>query len=130
MPSGVSSVAPTAIAFCVVLVFAGAVRLLYEVSSDSMVQLSSNLRIRARVVSLYVAILVGGQALGSPLVGAIADAFGTRTALLVAGVVPLVAAVVIAAHLFRTGALRLQFRLRRGESLISLVAKDRAVREP
>lgn len=125
----VTSVVPSALLFCVVLVVAGCLRLVWEVSSDSLVQLSSNLVIRSRIVSLYVAIIVGGQAIGSPLVGAIADAFGTRTALLVAGLVPLIAALAIAAHLFRTGTMRIQFRLKRGQSIISLVAKDHVERE-
>lgn len=120
-----SSAAPSSLWFCVVLASAGCLRLLYEVLSDSLVQLSSNLRVRGRIVSLYVAIVVGGQAIGSPGMGLLTDAFGARAALVVAGAVPLCTAIAIGIHLARTGSLRVRVRLRRGQSIISLVASDR-----
>ncbi|RZU67085.1 fucose permease [Microterricola gilva] len=116
-----SAAMQSSLAFCVVLAGAGCMRVLYEIVSDSLVQLSSNLRIRGRIVSLYVAILVGGQAIGSPLLGAIADAAGPRIALVIAGAVPILAAAAIAAHLARTGSFRMKLTLKRGESILSIV---------
>lgn len=121
----VSSAAPSSLWFCVLLVGAGCLRLLYEVLSDSLVQLSSNLKVRGRIVSLYVAIVAGGQAIGSPGMGLLTDALGPRVALVVAGAVPLCTAIAISIHLARSGSLRVRFRLRRGQSIISLAAPDR-----
>jgi len=87
------------------------------------VQLSSNLRIRGRVMSFFMLILVGGQAIGGPIMGLIAETFGSRAAVVVSGAVPAVAAMVIAIVLARTGQLRLKVTPRLRGSWITIAPR-------
>lgn len=99
--------------FMVFLVGIGVTRLLFATGAESLVQLSTNRMIRGRVMSLYSMVMLGGQALGGPIMGAIAQEWGVRIAMTIAGLVPALAAIVIAIVLARTGRLSLSIRLRR-----------------
>ena len=110
--------------FLALLVGVGIFRLVYAIMADSLVQLSCNPGIRGRVMSFYVIIMVGGQAIGGPLMGGLAELLGPQAALVISGAVPALAAVVIAALIARSGSLRLQVRLKRGESIVSIVARS------
>ena len=109
--------------FLLLLVTVGFSRLLYATAAETMVQLSSNLRIRGRVMAFFMLILVGGQAIGGPIMGLIAEAFGSRTAVVVSGGVPFVAAVVISIVLARSGQLRLKVTPRLRGSWITIAPK-------
>ena len=106
--------APEYALFLLLLPTIGLSRLLFMTSGETLVQLSSNLAIRGRVMALWVQVVVGGQAIGGPLMGFITETLGARTALMIAGGVPAIAALVIALILARRGQLRLAFRVRRG----------------
>lgn len=131
-----AGLAPVVGVFLVALVGIGLSRLLFAMAAESMTQLSSNTSIRGRVMSLYIMVLLGGQALGGPLMGWIAEEWGARTALAVAGLVPAVAGLVIAAILARTGDLTLRVDIRHPRAALSIVsrprgaARGRAVRPP
>ncbi len=120
----IAGLAPWYGMFLAVLVGIGIFRLVYAIMADSLVQLSCNPGIRGRVMSFYVIIMVGGQAIGGPLMGGLAELLGPQTALVISGAVPALAAVVIAALIARSGSLRLQVRLKRGESIVSIVARS------
>ncbi|MCU1440186.1 MAG: transporter [Rhodoglobus sp.] len=111
--------------FLVLLVSIGLSRLLYSTAAETMVQLSSNLAIRGRVVSFWVMVIVGGQAIGGPLIGWLAEHFGPRTAMVISGAVPAVAAAVIALVLAHSGQLKVTVTPRRG-SWIAIVPRARA----
>jgi MFS family permease len=98
-------VAPVLAVFLVLLVFTGLTRLLYATAAETMAQLSANLMIRGRVMAFFFLVLVGGQALGGPLMGWLAETLGARTSLVISGAVPALAAGVIAVLLARTGQL-------------------------
>lgn len=100
--------------FLVLLVSVGLTRLLLMTAGETMVQFSSNLAIRGRVMAFWVLVLVGGQAIGGPLMGWVAEVIGPKNALVVAGAVPAIAAVAIAIVLARTGKLRMSVSPRRG----------------
>jgi MFS family permease len=119
-----AGLAPFAGMFLALLVGIGIARLVYAIMADSLVQLSCNPGIRGRVMSFYVIIMVGGQAVGGPLMGGLAELLGPQTALVISGAVPALAAVVIAGLIARSGSLRLQVRLKRGESIVSIVARS------
>lgn len=110
--------------FLPLLVGIGIARLIYAIMADSLVQLSCNPGIRGRVMSFYVIIMVGGQAIGGPLMGGLAEWLGPQAALVISGAVPALAATVIAVLIARSGALRLQVRLKRGESIIAIVSRS------
>jgi MFS family permease len=109
--------------FIVFLASIGLSRLLFATGAESTVQLSTNRAIRGRVMSLYSMIMLGGQALGGPLSGAIADRFGVHVAMTVSGIVPALAAVVISIVLARSGKLALKIRLRRPRNLVQIVPR-------
>ncbi len=101
--------------FLALLVGVGLSRLLLVTAGETMVQFSSNLAIRGRVMSFWVMVIVGGQAIGGPLMGWIAELIGPKNALTVSGIVPAVAALAIAAVLARSGRLKMQVSPRRGK---------------
>jgi len=108
-----AALSPWAPLFVVFLIGIGISRLLFATGAESIVQLSTNRVIRGRVMSIYSMIVLGGQALGGIITGAMADAWGVHTAMVVDGVVPALAALVIGIILARSGKLRLRIRLRR-----------------
>ncbi|PZE79168.1 MFS transporter [Curtobacterium sp. MCBD17_032] len=112
---------PTIAPFTVLLVVVGLSQLLFQTASNSLVQLSSNVAIRGRVMSLYVLVLLGGQAVGGPLMGQVVDRFGAHVGMMVAGGVPAAAAAVIALVLARRGGLHLEVRMRHHLPLPTIV---------
>lgn len=117
-----AGIAPWYGAFLALLVGVGVSRLVYAIMADSLLQLSCNSGIRGRIMSFYVIIMVGGQAIGGPLMGTLAELLSPQFALVIAGAVPALAAAAIAALIARSGSLRLQVRLKRGQSIVSIVA--------
>ena len=103
-----AAAAPSMWSFCAVMMVAGYASLTFLTSSNQLVQISTNVRIRGRVMSLYIMVLIGGQAIGGPLIGAIAEHLGPQWAMVVAGTVPAAAAAVIAVVLARRGQLTLK----------------------
>ncbi len=109
--------------FLGLLITVGLSRLLYATAAETMVQLSSNLRIRGRVMSFFILLLTGGQAIGGPIMGLIAESFGSRAAIVVSGSVPLITAAVVALVLARTGALKLRVAPRLRGSWITIAPR-------
>jgi MFS family permease len=110
-----SALAPSVAWFGAAMVLSGFWCLMFLTASNQLVQISSNMGVRGRVMSLYIMVLIGGQAVGGPMIGSIAEYLGPRAALLVAGGVPALAAVTVAVVLARRGQLTLKvdFRDRR-----------------
>lgn len=114
-------IAPASALFLAAITGAGATRVTFMVSADAMVQLSARATIRGRVVSLWLMVFAAGQAIGGPLMGWIAQTFGVTTGFVVAGGVPLVAAIVAGSVLARRGRLRLRVHLRSPRTLVRIV---------
>jgi MFS family permease len=91
-----ASLSPDMIVFGLLLAGSGAASLLFLTSANSLVQMSTNLGIRGRVMSLYILVQLGGQAIGGPVMGWIVDSFGPGWGLAISGLVPLVTASVLA----------------------------------
>lgn len=100
--------------FLALLVGVGLSRLLFMTAGETMVQFSSNLAIRGRVMAFWVMIVVGAQAIGGPLMGWIAETIGPKNAMVVSGAVPALAAIGIALVLARSGKLRVRVTPRKG----------------
>ena len=119
----IASVAPNMFTFGAVMVVAGFASLLFLTSANQLVQMSTNVSIRGRVMSLYVMVLLGGQAMGGPLMGALAEHWGVQWAMVVAGGMPLLAAVVIGLVLAQRGQLTLQMNLRSARRPVFIVSR-------
>lgn len=91
----VAAVMPFEWAFMVMIAFTGMWSVLMWTAANSLVQTSSNMMIRGRVMSLYLLISFGGQAVGGPLLGSLVDIFGARIGMVISGAVPLLAGLVI-----------------------------------
>ncbi|WP_255447621.1 MFS transporter [Schumannella sp. 10F1B-5-1] len=106
-----AGVAPIVLVFLGALVGIGITRVTFATGAESLTQLSTNLAIRGRIMSFYLMTVVGGQALGGVLMGAIAESFGPTVAFVVAGGVPALTATTVAIVLARRGRLGLTFAL-------------------
>jgi MFS family permease len=91
--------APTLTTFTVVLVVMGVTNLAFQAIANSSVQLWVDPEYRGRVMGLYVLVFMGGTPIGGPIIGWITENVGVRAGMAVCGIVPLVAAVVLAAVL-------------------------------
>jgi MFS family permease len=118
-----AALAPSMVSFGVVMVLSGFWCLMFLTGSNQLVQVSSNMGIRGRVMSLYIMVLIGGQALGGPMLGWIAEHADPHVALLVSGGVPALAAMTVATILARKGGLKLRMDLRGGRRPLRIVSR-------
>ncbi|WP_461172939.1 MFS transporter [Arthrobacter sp. Z1-9] len=121
-----AAAAPTMVMFGAVMVLSGFWCLMFLTGSNQLVQVSSNMSIRGRVVSLYIMVLVGGQAIGGPMLGWLSEHASPHAALLVAGGVPALAALTVAVVLARKGSLLLRVSLKDRRHPVSIVSKATA----
>ena len=80
-----AAIMPTTALFGLMLILVGASAQSFTASSNGLLQLSSEPRLRGRVISIFLAVAMGTTPLGAPLVGWVADAFGPRWALGIGG---------------------------------------------
>jgi MFS family permease len=97
----VSSAVPGQLGYSLLLVPIGACTLLLLTSTNSLVQSTADDHIRGRIMGLYLLVFIGGAAAGGPLLGLVDEQFGPRAGMLLAGAVPGLATLVIAARLAR-----------------------------
>ncbi len=76
-----AAIAPTYGLFGAALAVIGVAALTFTTGTNSLMQLSTESAMRGRVMSLRVAIALGGTPLGAPIVGWVADHFGPRWSL-------------------------------------------------
>lgn len=112
--------------FLSAIVGIGVSRLMFAMSAESLTQLSTNPAIRGRIVSFYIMLLMGGQAVGGVIMGWVAENLGGRIAFLVAGAVPLLTAAVVGAVLAHRHQLRIRVDLRRPSRLVEIVRRPSA----
>ncbi|MFI6874732.1 MFS transporter [Streptomyces sp. NPDC050400] len=82
-------------ALAVFLAPMGATTTLLNTATNTAVQIGAPEAFRGRLMGVYVLVFVGSGALGGPLLGAINETFGPRTALLMAGAVPAICATIL-----------------------------------
>ncbi|MFT4136432.1 MFS transporter [Microbacterium sp.] len=83
--------APEPVSFVTLLALSAAGSILMWTAANTLLQFSSNRSIRGRVMSLYLLIAVGGQAIGGLLLGWIVEHAGPRAGLAVSAGIPLLA---------------------------------------
>ena len=94
---------PTYLAFGIALVPLGVATITFLNTANSLVQTSVSPEMRGRVMGLYVLVLIGGNPIGGPMVGWMADVFGGRSPFYIGGAISVIAAVACAAALVRRG---------------------------
>ncbi len=93
--------------FCLTLVGIGIVTMLFMTSANSLVQMTAPAAVRGRVMSVYLLMLLGCQAVGGPIVGAAIDHVGVRSTMLTCGAIVAVVALLAGLAMARQSQLRL-----------------------
>ncbi|MCD5312579.1 MFS transporter [Kineosporia babensis] len=101
-----SAVMPTYETFALMLIPVGLAALTMLTAANATVQLATDPSMRGRVMALYMAILMGGTPVGSPIIGWIGEEFGARYTILIGGVGTLIAAAVGMIWMSRSVAVR------------------------
>jgi MFS family permease len=104
----IAGLAPDLAVFLVLLVVMGFVNLVCQAMANASVQLAVDPEIRGRVMGLYMLVFVGGTPIGAPIIGAVTSHYGARTGMLVCGIIPAVAAAVMAVAVTRRNLRRKQ----------------------
>lgn len=107
--SALAALAPNAVLFGLALIPCGLFALTLITSANGYVQSTTEAVMRGRVMSLYMAIFMGGTPLGAPLVGWVANVGGPRWSVGVAGLAGVSTAVVGLVWIIRAKQLRLRF---------------------
>lgn len=121
--------APWYALFLPLLVGIGISRIVFMTAGESLTQLSTNLSIRGRVMSFWIMIGTGGQALGGTIMGWIAELFGAQVAFAVAGLVPAAAGIVVAIILARRHQLAIKVNVRTPRRLVRIVSRGQVIVE-
>lgn len=100
--------------FIALLVPTGMVAVGFNAMANATIQLATDAAVRGRVMSLYMLVLAGGTPIGSPLIGAVTDAWGAPVALIVSGGICLAATVACALGVAHQAHLKLRVDLSRG----------------
>jgi len=85
-----SGLAPSYVAYAATLPVLGLVTLLTLTATNASIQLGVDPLRRGRVMSLYIMVLMGSTAIGSPIIGWIGQAMGPRWTLIVGGAVTVI----------------------------------------
>src|SRR6202041_918892 len=92
-----AAIAPDMAVFLGLLGAMGFANLVFPPMANASVQLAADPELRGRVMGLYMLAFIGGTPFGAPLIGALISHFGARAGMAVCGVVPVLAAVGVAA---------------------------------
>ena len=85
--SVLASAAPTFWSELLVLVPMGIVSMVFMITGNSTLQLSSRANMRGRVMALYGMVFLGGTPIGAPIAGWVADRFGPRMGIALGGLI-------------------------------------------
>lgn len=119
-----AALAPSIVWLSAAMVLSGFWCLMFLTAANQLVQVSANMSIRGRVMSLYIMVLIGGQAVGGPMTGWLAEHLNPQAALLVSGGVPALAAATVAVVLARKSELRLKVNIRDRRRMVRIVEQS------
>ncbi len=91
-----AALSPWPALFGTVILLAAMMSVMFTLRASGLVQMSTVPESRGRVMSVYIIVLLGGQAIGGPIMGRFVDAVGGRTALMSSALVAAVAATILA----------------------------------
>jgi MFS family permease len=101
---------PTYLAFGIALVPLGFATITFLNTANALVQTSVSPEMRGRVMGIYVLVMIGGNPIGGPMVGWMADTFGGRSPFFIGGAISVIAAVACAGALLARGGVRWRAR--------------------
>jgi MFS family permease len=103
--------APSYELMALLLLPTGVAVLTFTTTANSLIQLGSAPEVRGRVMALYILVFLGGTPVGAPLIGALAEAFGPRSGIVVGGLVTAASGLVAAFVMTRIRSLRVEAHL-------------------
>lgn len=109
-----ASFAPNVWLFGGALVLAGFCTLQFLTGTNALVQTTTTAAVRGRVMSVYLLVLLGGQAIGGPSVGWLIDHVGARPSMLACGSLVVLMAGAAGLAMARRSHLTLEVTVRRG----------------
>lgn len=124
----VAAVAPSVLTFGAVLITVGLCTLTFLTGANSLVQTTSAPAVRGRVMSVYLIVLLGGQAIGSPAIGWLIDNFGARPSLFLSGGLIMLVSVASGLAMARQSRLTLSTRRDLGRAPLHIVSRHRLAR--
>ncbi|RLP75508.1 MFS transporter [Mycetocola tolaasinivorans] len=92
--AAICAVMPTYASFAAATILLGFTSVSMLTTANGYVQTTTEPGMRGRVMALYMAILMGGTPIGAPVMGAIANTWGPRWALGIAGAISVVACLI------------------------------------
>jgi MFS family permease len=107
--SSAAALAPSYVWFALLLIPVGLSALTVLTTANSMVQLAVDPAMRGRVMALYMAVLMGGTPMVSPLIGWIGSAWGPRWTILVGSVMTGLAIIAAVLYLVRSESIRVRY---------------------
>ncbi|PWW65712.1 putative MFS family arabinose efflux permease [Actinokineospora spheciospongiae] len=108
----VAGLMPSYLTFALALVPVGFAVMTFMTTANATVQLAVSPEMRGRVMGLYMLVFVGGNPIGAPMTGWLADTWGGRSPFFVGGAVAAGAALVCGLVLLRRGGVKLPARVR------------------
>jgi MFS family permease len=106
----VAAFMPVYLAFGIALVPLGYATITFLNTANALVQNAVSPEMRGRVMGLYVLVLIGGNPIGGPMTGWMADSLGGRSPFYIGGAASALTAVVCAVILARRGGVRIPVR--------------------
>ncbi|MGQ0836999.1 MFS transporter [Actinokineospora sp.] len=98
---------PTYTTFAIALVPVGFAVMTFMTTANATVQLAVAPEMRGRVMGLFILVFVGGNPIGAPMTGWMADQWGGRSPFVIGGAIAALAAVACGVVLIRRGGVRL-----------------------
>ena len=92
---GISACAPSYAVYAFVLPFCGMIAITLLTSANATMQLSTDEGMRGRVAGIYFMVFTGGSPIGAPLVGWVAEHFGTRWSMAMGAIAVLATALIL-----------------------------------
>lgn len=105
-----ASLMPTYELFAVSLIPIGLSSLTMMTAANATVQLTTDPEMRGRVMSLYMAIFMGGTPVGAPLIGWVGETFGAPWTIAIGGISALAVSAVALLYIARTHHLSVRYR--------------------
>ncbi len=124
-----ASLAPSIWLFSIILLGIGFTTLSFTTSANSLVQTTAPEAVRGRVMSVYLLVFLGGQAIGSPVIGWLIDHAGTRPSLFLCGALIAGVSIIAGLGMARTSGLRLSASRRYGRAPLHIVSAPRSNRQ-
>jgi MFS family permease len=110
--ASVAALMPTYALYLLVLPFMGLASLTLMTAANATVQMSTEPRVRGRVMAMYMSLMQGGTVIGGPVVGWMGTRYGPSWSILVGSIPSMLIAVVVGIYLLRRARVRVSYSLK------------------